>query len=253
MSEIDDLIDRYHSWLRDKSAWRTVDRWTEITAPYLDRNNDYLQLYLRKSDDGFILTDDGETIQGLLAEGCTLDSPKRQTLLRTTLAGYGVHEEKGKLTVRATLDNFALKKHSLVQAMLAVGDMFYLAEPHIVSLFMEDVKAWLDEIDVRYSENISFVGKSGYARKFDFLIPKSRTAPERIIKTINNPARHAADSIIMDWIDTKDSRQEDAKLYAVVNDNDRKISSTVIEALESYDISSVIWSNRNTAQAALAA
>lgn len=53
MAEIDDLIDRYYTWLRDKTAWRTLDKWTEITAPYLDRNNDYLQIYLKKADDGY--------------------------------------------------------------------------------------------------------------------------------------------------------------------------------------------------------
>ena len=208
MAEIDELMDRYYSWLRDKTAWKKLDKWTEITAPYLDRNNDYLQVYLTKADDGYFLTDDGATIDGLLAEGCALDSPKRQKLLKMTLAGYGVSEERGKLNVRATVDSFAFKKHSLVQAMLAVGDMFYLAESHVASLFMEDVREWLDVAEVRYSENVSFIGRSGFARRFDFLIPKSRQAPERIIKTINNPVRHAADSIIMDWVDTKEFRPE---------------------------------------------
>lgn len=253
MAEINDLIDRYYTWLRDKTAWRALDKWTEITAPYLDRNNDYLQIYLKKADDGYLLTDDGVTIDGLLAEGCTLDSPKRQKLLRTTLAGYGVVEDRGKLTVKATADNFALKKHSLVQAMLAVGDMFYLAEAHVATLFMEDVRAWLDLFDVRYAENVSFIGRSGFARKFDFLIPKSRQAPERVIKTINNPVRHAADSIIMDWIDTKEVRPDDSRLYAFVNDNDRNVSSTVIDALTSYEITPVLWSHRAEIQHALAA
>lgn len=252
MAEIDDLMERYYAWLRDKTAWKKLDKWTEITSPYLDRNNDYLQLYLRKADDGYHLTDDGATLDGLIAEGCTLDSPKRQKLLKMTLAGYGVTEDKGKLTVRATADNFALKKHSLIQAMLAVGDMFYLAEPHVASLFMEDVRAWLDLSDVRYSENVSFIGRSGFARKFDFLIPKSRVAPERVIKTINNPVRHAADSIILDWLDTREARPEESQLYAFVNDNERDVSSNVVEALTSYEIKPVLWSHRQEAMQALA-
>ncbi len=253
MAEIDDLMHRYYSWLRDKTAWTTRDKWTVITAPYLDRHNDYLQVFLRKSDDGYFLTDDGATIGGLLEEGCKLDSPKRQQLLRMTLAGYGVAEDKGKLTVRATADNFALKKHSLVQAMLAVGDLFFLAEPHITSLFMEDVRAWLDQGDVRYSEGVSFMGRSGFARRFDFLIPKSRQAPERVIKAINNPVKGAADSVIMDWLDTREVRPEDSRLYAVVNDNEREVSSTVVEALTSYEITPVLWSHRREVLEVLAA
>jgi len=253
MTEIDDLMERYHAWLRDKTAWKTLDKWTVITAPYLDRHNDYLQVFLKKAEDGYFLTDDGATISGLLEEGCKLDSPKRQQLLRMTLAGYGVSESKGQLTVRATADNFALKKHSLVQAMLAVGDMFFLAEPHVTSLFMEDVRSWLDISDVRYSEGVSFVGRSGFARRFDFLIPKSKEAPERVIKAINNPVKSAADSVIMDWLDTREVRPDQLKLYAFVNDNEREVSGAVIDALSNYEIVPVLWSHRTEVRKALAA
>ena len=40
MSEIDDLMERYHAWLRDKTAWKTLDKWKEIPTTYLDRHND---------------------------------------------------------------------------------------------------------------------------------------------------------------------------------------------------------------------
>lgn len=253
MSEIDDLIARYHLWLRDKTVWKTIDKWTVITAPYLDRHNDYLQVFLKKAADGYIFTDDGATIGGLIEEGCRLDSPKRQGILRMTLAGYGVTEENGQLIVRATADNFAIKKHSLVQAMLAVGDMFFLAESHVTSLFMEDVRSWLDLSEIRYSEGVSFVGRSGFARRFDFLIPKSRQAPERVIKAINNPVKSAADSVIMDWLDTREVRPDELKLYAFVNDNDREVSGGVLDALSNYEIVPVLWSQRGEVGHALAA
>ncbi|MDR2646140.1 MAG: DUF1828 domain-containing protein, partial [Holosporaceae bacterium] len=160
-------------------------------------------MYLKKTeDDYYLLTDDGATILGLKQDGCTLDSPKRQELLLLVLNGYGVSLVDNKLQVTATVDNFAYRKHSIIQAILTVNDMFYLAEPHVASLFSEDVRSWLDLSDIRYSEQIFFIGRSGYTRKFDFIISKSSKAPERIIKTINNPVRNSADSIIVDWIDS---------------------------------------------------
>ena len=99
--------------------------WVEITSPYLDRNNDYIQIYLKKDEEGYLLKDGGSNITGLIQEGCLLDTPKRQKLLQLTLNGYGIIENNGALQVKATPDNFALRKHFLLQAILAVNDMFY--------------------------------------------------------------------------------------------------------------------------------
>src|SRR6266496_638104 len=54
--------------------------------------------------------------------------------------------------------------------------------PRVISLFIEDVKQFLDEHEVRYSPYVEFTGKSGYLHRFDFLIPKLRKQPERLLK-----------------------------------------------------------------------
>ena len=48
MNEIDTLIESYFKWLKDKTIVKQLsDNWTEITTPYLDRHNDYLQIYAK--------------------------------------------------------------------------------------------------------------------------------------------------------------------------------------------------------------
>jgi hypothetical protein len=128
MEEIQQLLDRYAAWLKDKTSLREVQDWVEITTPYLDRHNDYLQIYAKARNGGYVLTDDGYMIADLERSGCKIDSPKRRALLDITLHGFGVILSETALEVHATRDNFALRKHNLVQAMLAVNDMFYLAE-----------------------------------------------------------------------------------------------------------------------------
>ncbi len=44
MEDIRRRLDAYHAWLKDKSILRQIDQWVEITTPYLDRHNDYLQM-----------------------------------------------------------------------------------------------------------------------------------------------------------------------------------------------------------------
>ena len=113
VAEIEQLLHNYRAWLRDRTTLRQVNGetyWVEITTPYLDRHNDALQIYVRAENGGYVLTDDGYTIHDLQASGCNLTGKRDEAL-----------------EVQSTADTFPLKKHSLVQAMLAVNDLFYLA------------------------------------------------------------------------------------------------------------------------------
>ena len=131
IGEVQSLLDQYWSWLREETRLREIEKWIEITTPYLDRHNDNLQIYVSRSDEGLLLTDDGYVLEDLEQSGCKLDTDKRQALLKMTLNGFGVRiQENGKaLEVVASTHDFALRKHNLVQAMLAVSDLFYLASP----------------------------------------------------------------------------------------------------------------------------
>lgn len=121
IDEIQTLLDQYMVWLKDKTALRQVKDWIEITTPYLDRHNDYLQIYAKRENGGFLLTDDSYTIKDLRISGCELESKKRKDFLTLTLNGFGVKTDGDALVVHASADNFAMRKHNLIQAMLALG------------------------------------------------------------------------------------------------------------------------------------
>ena len=254
IEEISNLLDAHWKWLKDKTLVRSLgDQWVEITTPYLDRHNDMLQIFAKRGNNGIILSDDGYVIGDLLHSGCKLDSPKRQMLLSMTLGGFGVQNNEGRLEVHSTAENFALKKHSLIQAMLAVNDLFFLAVPMVGSLFYEDVMAWLDQHDVRYTPNVKFTGKSGFDHLFEFVIPRSRQQPERILQTINRPCRDTAEAFAFKWMDTKNARSAESRAYAVLNDQEHAISPGVLDALQSYDVQPITWSERYLLQQELAA
>ncbi len=253
IDEIQKLLDAYMIWLKDKTVMRQVKDWVEITTPYIDRHNDYLQIYTKKDNSGFILTDDGYVIEDLRQSGCELDSRKRKELLQLTLNGFGVKLEGNNLVIHASTDNFALRKHNLVQAMLAVNDLFYLAAPMVKSLFLEDVTSWLDISDIRYTPRVKFTGKSGYDHLYDFVIPASRKQPERILKTINRPGRDTAEIVAFAWIDTKEVRPPNSRAYTLLNDTEHAPSASVLDALRNYDVNPVLWSQREQVREELAA
>lgn len=252
--EIDRLVNGYFLWLKDKTQIKQIEQdWVEITTPHLDRHNDCLQIYARKDGNGFVLTDDGYIINDLISSGCPLDSPKRQELLKTTLAGFGVQLNQERLIVHATPENFSSKKHNIIQAMLAVNDLFYLASPYVASLFVEDVTTWMELSNIRYTPNIKFTGKSGYDHMFDFVIPKSRQQPERIVQAIANPKKDSAGDLVFKWLDTKETRKSDSRLFAFLNDSNTVISQSVIDALKNYNLEPIPWSQREEAKELLAA
>ena len=254
MSSTADLVSRYYDWLRAKTSWRDIGEWVEITTPYLDRHNDYIQIYLRRIGNEYVLTDDGYTISDLIQSGCSLDSPRRKALLQITLNGFGVQlGADSALEVKSTQETFALRKHSLLQAILAVNDLFYVARSSIESFFFEDVALWLDDGDIRYTPRVSFVGHSRYTHQFDFAIPKSKNRPERILRVINNPNKDNAQNMAFAWVDTKESRPPGSVAYAVLNDREHSVSEAVRDALLSYEINPLPWSRREEYRANLAA
>ena len=254
MTEIHDLVENYIQWLKDKTVLRKLNSWMEITTPHLDRHNDYIQIYAKKDEDGsIILTDDSQTITDLEFSGCALDTPKRKAMLDVTLNGFGVEKFGDALRVRATPENFPLRKHSLIQAILAVNDLFVLSQLSVESFFLEDVTIWLDSHDVRYVPNAKFQGLSGFEHKFDFVIPKSKHSPERLINTINNPKKGTAQNAAFSWMDTKDSRPENSQAFFLLNDTETKVSPSVNQALKNYGITPVPWSHRENFTERLAA
>ena len=253
IQDVQELLERYSTWLRNRTHLREIGDHIEITTPYLDRHHDYLQIYAKRANGGFLLTDDGYVLDDLELSGCKIDSPKRRAILAEVLNGFGIRSNQKALEVTTSVENFSLKKHNLIQAMLSVSDLFHLASSTVANLFHEDVTSWLDLSDIRYTPNVKFTGKTGYDHRFDFVIPKSKTQPERMLRAINRPSRETAQAMAFSWIDTRGTRSSEARAYAVLNDSERAISENVLDAMRGYDVRTVLWSARDGARDELAA
>jgi hypothetical protein len=254
IDEVKSLIRDYTRWLGDKTAIAQInDDWMEITTPSLDRHNDYLQIYVRRDGDKYLLTDDGYIIDDLTCSGCSLDSPRRKELLDVTLMGFGVKRERDQLTRTASANDFPIRKHNLLQAMIAVNDMFYLSSPHTTSLFYESVAEWFDESDIRYTPRVKFTGKSGYDNMFDFVIPKSKQSPERLILLANNPNGNKMKELMFKWIDIMEVRGNGVISFVMLNDTESQVSRPAIEAASNYKSTPILWSERERFKDALAA
>lgn len=244
LKDCQDLVNVYIEWLRQRISVEDIKGVCEITTPFVDRHNDQLQIYVKRSNNRLILTDDGYTIKDLKISGFEITTEKRREILYSILNGFGVQLHGDELTVEATQDNFAQKKHNLIQTMLAVNDLWTMAEPMVASLFREDVERYLRMHQIRFTPSIKFTGKSGLDHSFDFVIPASPAKPERILNAISNPTRQNISLLIFSWTEITEVRAPDSTAYGVLNDTEKQASSDLIDALQRYYIRPIQWSRR---------
>lgn len=244
INEISLLVDEYFKWLKDNTILKQVkDNVVEITVPFLDRHNDHIQLYVQKKDSGYILTDLGYVFADLIISGVNLKSYTRRKILGEILNGFGILiGESNELFVEAKKSNFPQKKHDLIQAILAINDLFVLSTSKTFSFFIEDVERFFETIEVRYTKNVKIEGKSKFSHKFEFLIPKSKSFKERLLKTVNHPNRRNIESLLFSFSDVLSER--DALGIVILND-ENEIEEDVLTALKEYNLHAIKWSERN--------
>jgi hypothetical protein len=241
------LANAYLHWIRSSVSTEVLENdITELTVPFMDRHNDHLQIYAeRLANDAFLLSDDGYILSELRTSGVRLQGQKREELVHELLGAHGVALAGKELQVEATSATLGQRAHSLIQAMLSLDDMFVLAQPQIQAIFFEDVASFLDDRDIRYSPRVKIAGRSGLDHLIDFVIPKSKSAPERVLQVVNSPRRDRIESLLFAAQDTRAARSGDVNYYAILNDARRSVSPDIIHALGTYQIRGEAWSNRD--------
>ncbi len=240
------VIDEYLKWIKDNTVVKTIEEGNvcAVTTPFLDRHNDHIDIYVVKQGNNIKLTDDGYTIADLKMSGLEMNTSKRESILKTTLNGFGVNlNGNDELYVEANSFNIGQKKHALIQAILTVNDMFNLASDIVQSLFKEDVEMYFKANDIYYSKDIKIAGRTGYDHNFDFLVSATRTKPERLIKTVNTPKKETALATITAFNDI--IRETKPRNFVIYNDQDKNVNSDFLGALSSYGIFSIPWGERD--------
>lgn len=245
------LVDNYVGWLRERFAFSEVDGVCEISTPFVDHRNDHIDVYVKRQPDGtLVLTDGGDTVQDLDLSGVDLSSPHRRRMLDTIASVRGVALENGELLVRSTPQDFPRKKHALIQAMLAVGDLYVTSRERVRGLFMEDVREFLSGHSIPFVPSVKIPGRSGFDHFADFVIPATASMPERILQAISVPTRQTVSLLLFMWQDIQGYREGGSQAFAMLNDEERD-PSEVAAALSAYHISPLRWSLQSAAVSAL--
>ena len=111
----------------ENTILKTIDEgkvWSVLT-PFLDNHNDFIEIYILKTEDNLRLTDNGYTLANLQMSGVQMNSEKRESIISTVLNDFSVKiNSNDEFFVEATTENICQKKNFLLQAILAVNSMF---------------------------------------------------------------------------------------------------------------------------------
>jgi uncharacterized protein (UPF0254 family) len=244
--ECERLVQQYVDWVKLNLAVQQQDGMCIITTPLLDRHHDYLQIYAERNGTEILLSDDGYTLRDLKISGLEINTDYRTEALNQAIRPFGVDVRGDELSLVTGESDFPQRKHDLLQAMLAVGDLIHLAQATVVAVFREDVEKYLREQRVRFISDIRLTGTSGLHHLFDFVIPESDQNPERYLKAINNPNRDSTVALLFAWGDVQSARVSNAKMVTILNDEGRRINADNAAALDKYGVEIIRWTERDS-------
>lgn len=250
-SWITECIDQYYDWLR-KNTFLQADSqtgWTSISTPFTGLFNDAIEIFVKREGDIIMLSDDGVTLRNLGLVGVNVNrAGKRKEWLEYVLLNYGITLDSGELRVEAKMTDFAQKKHNLICAISELSDMEISAKHIVSSLFIEDIRKYLNEQEVIYTPQFIAKGKTGIDFTFDFQLAGRNK--EMVIKSFNTLNRLNVPNFLFGFEDIKSLREtatsKELLSLAIVNDEDRDIKPEFISAFESKDVDILYWSKRNS-------
>lgn len=119
-----------------------------------------------------------------------------------------------------------------------------LSDNNIRTIFSDTVRSYFDLNDVMYTPNVNVIGKSKFYTRYEFVLPKFKSTPERFITTINTLSENIVKATLFSWDDIRKERDVDSVLFAVINDSEHQIKSQAVNAFQEYGIKCFKWSER---------
>ncbi|MFP9118619.1 DUF1828 domain-containing protein [Flavobacterium sp. RNTU_13] len=250
MNWIDTYVDNYYKWLREKTFIHQDEStdWSLINTPFIGAFNDTIDIYAKKNGSQLTLSDNGETISNLELQGVHIQgSKKRRILLDQILLNYGIRESNDELYIETNLENFSQSKHKLLSAIIEINDLYVLSQANVSSIFKDDVRSYLEELNVIYTPDFISKGSTGLEFNFDFQIAQKNK--EIVIKSFNSVNKSNIPNFLFSWDDIKHVREKITKkevsAIAIINDVDKEIKPEFLDALKQKHADYILWSQKD--------
>jgi len=118
-----------------------------VFTPFRYDDGDHLVIVLKQEIDKWVLTDNGHTYMHLTydLDEKSLYTGTRQQIISNTLSAFSVNDFDGELRLTIEKGQFGNALYDFIQALLRINDVSYLSRERVVSTFMEDFRAFIEE------------------------------------------------------------------------------------------------------------
>lgn len=119
-----------------------------IFTPFLFEDGDHLAITMRRTDNRWMLSDEGHTYMHLTydLDEKDLQRGSRQKVISNALSFFSVEDRDGELVLPVPDERFGDALYSFVQALLKVTDVSFLNRERVRSTFTEDFQTLLEEL-----------------------------------------------------------------------------------------------------------
>jgi hypothetical protein len=116
-----------------------------VKTPFRFEDGDHFVIALKRESDGWILTDEANTIMHLSywMDTDVIESGNRKEIVDSSLSTFSVENRDGELVIPVTDERFGDALFNFVQALTKVTDISFLSRERVRSTFMEDLRVFL--------------------------------------------------------------------------------------------------------------
>jgi len=186
--------------------------YTRVRTPFYYPDGGIVDLYIRKHNEIYIVTDLGESLSWLRLQSLSAKrTSKQQKLLQDVCATLGVEVFKGQIVLRcqdaARLADCVLK---MGQAIIRTSDLWFTTRTRAVESMTDEVEDHLVDKKIGYERAVKLTGRSGRTWTVDFhtWTPDCSSLVFILTTGARSFARRATEHVVAGCVDLQNYRVE---------------------------------------------